>query len=142
MPRVVDDLVTFGLVHPAGDGYRVPSVATLQLAAQLMAAGVEPEVAAMAWALMQDYTGALSTALVNLFVERSTYGFAGDPTAVAIAAAFRELRTVALRAVQLAFAHEIERALEDYVTAEAAPDDEAASPAIPVSPRLAPPSPR
>ncbi len=139
--RVVDDLVAFGLVRPAGEQFRVPSVATLHLAAQLMAAGVEPEVAATAWTLMQEYTGALSTALVKLFVERSTYGFAGEPTAVAVAAAFRELRSVALRAVQLAFAHEIERALEDYVTAEAGPGDQPV-PSVPAgSPGVEPPAP-
>ena len=125
--RVLDELVGFGLVQPAGERYHVASVVTLELASQLMAAGVEPEVAALAWATMQTYTGPLATDLVKLFVERASYGFAGPPTAVAVASAFRELRAVALRAVQLAFAHEIERALEDYVAEETVPASEPTS---------------
>ena len=41
--RVLDELVGFGLIEPAGERYHVPSVVTLKLASQLMAAGVEPK---------------------------------------------------------------------------------------------------
>jgi DNA-binding transcriptional MerR regulator len=114
------ELLQYGLISPDGDDFSVPSVSTLEMAAQLMAAGVEAQVAATAWGTMQLHTAALADALVALFVDRSDYGFAGPPTAEGVAAGFRELRAVALRAVQVAFAHEIERSLQDYIAESAA----------------------
>ena len=119
----IGELLQYGLIRAAGEDYAVPSVSTLEMAAQLMAAGVEAQVAAMAWGTMQLHTAALADALVAIFVDRSDYGFAGPPTAESVAAGFRELREVALRAVQVAFAHEIERSLEGYITESAADID-------------------
>ena len=81
----IDDLIQYGLISRVGENYSVPSVSTLEMAAQLVAAGVEAEVAALAWGTMQLHTAALADALVAIFVDRSDYGFTGPPTAEAVA---------------------------------------------------------
>jgi len=54
--RVIDELVHYGVLDLIDDDSQqieVPSVATLDLTGQLMAAGASPEVVQAAWALMQ-----------------------------------------------------------------------------------------
>ena len=111
----ISELIQYGLITPVGDRYRVPSITTLELAGELRRAGVEADVAALAWGTMQLHTAALADALVAIFVDRADYGFAEATTLDEVTSGLRSLRDVALRAVQVAFAHEIERALEGYL---------------------------
>jgi DNA-binding transcriptional MerR regulator len=111
----ISELIQYGLITAVGDRYEIPSVTTLELAAELRRAGVEADVAALAWGTMQLHTAALADALVRIFVDREDYGFSGASTLDEVTTGLRSLRDVALRAVQVAFAHEIERALEGYL---------------------------
>jgi DNA-binding transcriptional MerR regulator len=95
--------------------YDVGSVTLLNLAAQLMQAGAQPEIAYAAWMAMRQHIGGLADELVSIFVDHSAYGFPAATTADDFTDALRHLRPIALRAVQLAFALEIERALETLV---------------------------
>jgi DNA-binding transcriptional MerR regulator len=97
------------------DLYDVPSLAVLELAAELLAAGIAPEVSMAAWDTMRRRIGELADELVTIFAEHPDHGFADNDTPAEISEAFRQLRPVALRAVQLAFAHEIQRSLEAYL---------------------------
>jgi len=121
--EALDDLEEFGVIErtPAAgtgpaDSYEIPSLAVLELAAEMMAAGIEADVSAAAWGAMQRRIAELADELIIIFAEHPDHGFAGNDTAAEISAAFRELRPIALRAVQVAFAHEIQRALGVYLS--------------------------
>ncbi len=115
--QALADLEQVGLVHRtgSGDAYEVPSLAVLELAAEMMSAGIEPEVSAAAWGAMQRRIAELADELITIFAEHPDHGFAGNDTAADISNAFRQLRPLALRAVQVAFAQEIQRALGVYL---------------------------
>ena len=129
-------LLEFGIISPHGDetadSYDVPSLAALELAAELLAAGIHPEVSGAAWSAMQRRIGDLAEELVTIFAEHPDHGFAGNDTAGEISDAFQQLRPIALRAVQLAFAHEIQRSLGAYVSL--AVDADAVVPHRPATP--------
>jgi len=116
--QALEDLEQFGVIsrHGSGDSYEVPSLAVLELAAEMMSAGIEPEVSAQAWGAMQRRISELADELITIFAEHPDHGFAGNDTAAEISDGFRQLRPIALRAVQVAFAHEIQRALGVYVS--------------------------
>ena len=57
-----------------------------------------------------------------MFAEHPDHGFAGNDTAAEISEGFRQLRPIALRAVQVAFAQEIQRALGEYLALAGNPD--------------------
>jgi DNA-binding transcriptional MerR regulator len=122
--QALADLEQAGVVHrsESGDGYEVPSLAVLELAAEMMSAGIEPEVSAAAWGAMQRRIAQLADELITIFAEHPDHGFAGNDTAADISNAFRQLRPLALRAVQVAFAHEIQRALGEYLALAASAD--------------------
>ena len=66
-PAVIDELVSYGVLDLVDDEthqIEVPSVATLDLTGQLMAAGASPEVVQSAWALMQSRIADLADELV------------------------------------------------------------------------------
>ena len=71
---------------------------------------------------MQRRMAELADELVTIFAEHPDHGFAGNDTAADISDAFRQLRPVALRAVQVAFAQEIQRALGEYLALAANAD--------------------
>ena len=71
---------------------------------------------------MQRRIADLADELVTIFAEHPDHGFAGNDTAAEISAAFRELRPIALRAVQVAFAQEIQRSLGVYLALAADAD--------------------
>jgi DNA-binding transcriptional MerR regulator len=112
------DLERIGTIIPndtGPDSYDVPSLAVLEMAAELIATGIEAEVASSAWFAMQRRISQLADELVTIFAEHPDHGFAGSSTAAEISEAFRQLRPIALRAVQVAFAHEIARSLGEYL---------------------------
>jgi DNA-binding transcriptional MerR regulator len=119
--NVIDELVHYGVLEPGPDSRQieVPSVATLDLTGQLMAAGASPQVVQAAWSLMQTRIADLADELVAVFAEHEHYGFPDAETDEEVATAVARLRPIAMRAVQVAFAHEIERAIEElYVDDE------------------------
>lgn len=119
---MVDDgvlavLERYGIATPMLDRpglYLVPSVATLELSADLVAAGISPELARRCWEAMRHRLGELSRDLIELFVGPDA-AFDGPEALESIHETFHEIRPIALRAVQLSFAHEIELALGDFV---------------------------
>jgi DNA-binding transcriptional MerR regulator len=121
-PEALDELVASGLISPHESGqsgetavYDVESVGVLELAAELTAIGIAPSVSMAAWCAMRQRIGEMADELVTIFAEDPDHGFADNDTAAEISEAFGQLRPVALRAVQLAFAHEIQRALGAYL---------------------------
>lgn len=136
--NVLADLEHFGLVKresPESDTYEVSSMALLRLAADMDAIGIEPEIAAAAWAAMQERMAKLADDLVTIFGEDPAYGLTSEDTASAIGAAFVRLRPVAMRAVQVAFAQEMQRALvEFFAFVDRVEDTAAARPAPPAPP--------
>jgi DNA-binding transcriptional MerR regulator len=123
-PQALVDLEEFGLIRRAGsaDSFEVPSLVVLELAAEMMSAGIDAQVSASAWGAMQRRVAELADELVTIFAEHPDHGFAGNDTAAEISAAFRELRPIALRAVQVAFAQEIQRSLGVYLALAADAD--------------------
>jgi hypothetical protein len=118
---VIDELVRYGVVDLIDDDshqLEVPSVATLDLTGQLMAAGASPEVVQAAWGLMQSRIADLADELVAVFASHEHYGFPEAETDAQVAVAVGKLRPIAMRAVQVAFAHEIERAIEELYVAQ------------------------
>jgi DNA-binding transcriptional MerR regulator len=115
---VIDELVHYGVLETGADPSQieVPSVATLDLTAQLMAAGASPGVVQAAWSLMQTRIADLADELVAVFAHHEHHGFPHAASDDDVAKAVARLRPIAMRAVQVAFAHEIERAIgELYV---------------------------
>ncbi len=118
--NVLADLEHFGLVKresPESDTYEVSSMVLLELAAAMDAIGIDPEIAAEAWAAMQRWIARLADDLVTIFGEDPAYGMAAaDDSIDAVSAAFDRLKPVAMRAVQVAFAQEIHRAVGEFFT--------------------------
>lgn len=115
-PHVLELLERFDIIERTArtDVYHVPSVATLELAGDLLAAGIGPELAHTSWERMRAGLADLARELVTLYLTAADGpAVSGDPEVVA--AAFRRLRPVAMQGIQLVFAHEIEQALSDFV---------------------------
>ena len=123
--RVLDNLAQVGLIAEVPgqpDSYEVPSLVVLEMAAEMISAGIAAEVSVAAWASMQARMADLADELVTLFAEHPDHGFAGNDTAAEISEGFRQLRPIALRAVQVAFGQEIQRSLAGYLDLAANPD--------------------
>ena len=113
---LIGELVRNGVLDLVADDplhLEVPSVATLDLTGQLMAAGASPDVVQSAWTLMQGRIADLADELVAVFARHENYGFPQASTDEEIGLAVGRLRPIAMSAVQVAFAHEIERAIEE-----------------------------
>jgi DNA-binding transcriptional MerR regulator len=95
--------------------YVVPSVATLELSVEMREAGVQQDVITASWDAMQRHVAALADELVVIFAEHPGFGFGPSVSSDKVNAAFRRIRPVALQGIQVAFAHEIERALSQYI---------------------------
>lgn len=97
--------------------YSVPSVATLELAGDMAAAGIAPELINASWIKIQQKLSQLARDLVALYTSHDIGdGVLGtELTRDELLDGFAQLRPIALQAVQLSFAHEIERALEEFV---------------------------
>ncbi len=124
-PAVLVYLEQVGLIAATPDdhdAYEVPSLAVLELAAEMISAGIAAEVSTAAWASMQARMAGLADELITLFAEHPDHGFAGNDTVAEISDGFRQLRPIALRAVQVAFGREIQRALSEYLSSAGNPD--------------------
>ena len=114
-PDTISNLVKYGVITPVSapggpEAFHVPSVVLLQIVGDLRHAGVEPEYLYQAWLAAQKHLTALARELLELFMG----GGQGGPPAQA-AAAFAEVRPVALRAVQHLFATAADQVLADLV---------------------------
>lgn len=95
--------------------YSVGSVAALELAGQLFAIGVKPELTYRAWQLMQTRLDELARDLIALFAEHPDASFAEWPDPLGVGDTFTRLQTIALRSVELIFGQQIEDALRQFV---------------------------
>jgi DNA-binding transcriptional MerR regulator len=114
----IEMLEAFGIIsrtRPRSSSYQVPSVALLQLAGDIIASGFEPALAFAAWQAMQDALAPLARDLVKIFTQPEPGSLPDPPNLDELREGFEQLRPIALQAVQLSFAHEIERALEQFV---------------------------
>jgi DNA-binding transcriptional MerR regulator len=117
-PGFVSALVDAGVVRRQGGlspTYLVRSPALLDITLRLEAAGVDVETAAAAAAIMRQRLRQAAEELVDHFLKRSGAGFARSGSAKDVAEALGALRPLGLKAVQLIFAREIERALGQAV---------------------------
>ena len=118
-PEVLPELEANGIVYRRpGRGvarWDVPSVALLRLSGRLVGAGVDPALAHEAHEVLQVHLGALAEELVALFTGRVGAGFAGAGEPDEVREGVDELRHLALVAVQLVFAREMEQILARFV---------------------------
>jgi DNA-binding transcriptional MerR regulator len=95
--------------------YVVPSEVLLDIGIELGKAGIDPLIAFEASQIMRRRVALLADELVEFWADHTGEGFAGAGEPDEIARAVDALRPQGLRAVQVIFAHEIERALRELV---------------------------
>ena len=142
LPLLEEHTIIHPLDGPPARTYHVPSVATLELAGDLLSAGITPALAYTSWEALQRHLGALAEELVRLFTTPDGGGVGGGLTVEELMDGFDELRPIALRAVQLVFARAIEQALEEFVASGGVLSVRALPPAVgPDGERLSRPRP-
>jgi len=113
-PGRLADLVRHGLVTRRGGSFLVPSLALLQLALRLETAGVDLDTVAGLQRTLRKRLSRTAEELAEPFLSRrarkATAGHAPD-----LGDVLRELRPIALEAVRLVFAQEMERVLREWV---------------------------
>jgi DNA-binding transcriptional MerR regulator len=113
-PGRLADLVRHGLVARRGGSFLVPSLALLQLALRLEATGVELDAVARLQRTLRKRLSRTAEDLAEPFLShRARRRAAGR--ARPLADVLRELRPIALEAVRLVFAQEMERVLREWV---------------------------
>jgi DNA-binding transcriptional MerR regulator len=136
-PELLDRLIEEGQIEPRGEGhdrrYLVHSSGLFDIGTGLARAGIDPLVALEATKLMRSQLGKLADQMVGFWFDHAGQGFGGTGEPEQIVASVAALRPLGMRAVQILFAHEIERALrkigeQEHVTEldEPAGDAEAA----------------
>jgi DNA-binding transcriptional MerR regulator len=105
-PARLRELLSLGLVERKGARYLVPRPAQLKLALRMAALGVELVVVVTAARLLRARFAKTAHELASQFLPGRRGGL--PPTAV-----MREVRPIALEAVRLLFAHEMERVLRE-----------------------------
>lgn len=118
-PGAIAELARLGLIERQGNSrpatYIVASPGLLDINVQLDRAGVEPMVAGEAGEIIRRRMERLADELVEFFAERAGAGFGGAGEPEGIVGSFVALRPQGMRAVQLFFAQEMERALRELV---------------------------
>ena len=104
-------LARVGLVERRSDAFLLPSPALLQLAVRLERAGVELDLAAAGARLLRKRMARTAEDLAELFLARPGKRARGGLQSEAL----RELRPIALDAVRLVFAQEMERVLRGWI---------------------------
>jgi DNA-binding transcriptional MerR regulator len=113
-PGRLADLVRHGLVVRRGAAFLVPSTALLQLAMRLEAAGVDLDAVAGLQRTLRKRLSRTAEDLAEPFLSpRARKGSGGH--APPLGDVLRELRPIALEAVRLVFAQEMERVLREWV---------------------------
>jgi DNA-binding transcriptional MerR regulator len=113
-PGRIADLIRHKLVTRRGESFRVPSLALLQLAIRLEAAGVDLDAGAELQRTLRKRLSRTAEDLAGPFLSRRHRTTAAG-RAPALGDALRELRPIALEAVRLVFAQEMERVLRHWV---------------------------
>ena len=124
-PGLVSALLDAGLLrrapHPTA-AYLVRSPGLLDIALELEAAGVDIDLAAEAAATLRKQLRTAAGTLVTQALDRAGEGFARSGSTADVTKALGALRPLGIRAVNLIFAQEIERALRQAVdTGKATP---------------------
>jgi len=113
-PGRLADLVRHGLVARRGGAFLVPSLALLQLALRLESAGVDLDAIAGLQRTLRKRLSRTAEELAEPFLSRRARRKTPGRTPP-LADALRELRPIALEAVRLVFAQEMERVLRKWV---------------------------
>jgi len=113
-PGRLADLVRAGLVARRGEAFLVPSPALLQLAIRLEAAGVDLDAVAKAVRLLRKRLSRAAGDLAEQFTSNRARRSSRE-AAPPLGDVVRTLRPIALDAVRLIFAQEMERVLRDWV---------------------------
>ena len=113
-PGRIADLVRHGLVTRLGRSFRVPSLALLQLAIRLEAAGVDLDAVAELQRTLRKRLSRTAEELAEPFLSRRARRKPAG-RAPPLGDVLRELRPIALEAVRLVFAQEMERVLRKWV---------------------------
>jgi len=118
-PGALAELTRLGLIERQGNSrpamYIVPSPGLLDINVQLDRANVDSMVAGEAGEIMRRRMARLADELVAFFAERAGDGFGGAGEPDGIVRSFAALRPEGMRAIQLFFAQEMERALREFV---------------------------
>lgn len=118
-PGALAELARLGLIERQGNSrpamYIVPSPGLLDINVQLDRANVDSMVAGEAGEIMRRRMARLADELVAFFAERAGDGFGGAGEPEGIVRSFAALRPEGMRAIQLFFAQEMERALREFV---------------------------
>jgi DNA-binding transcriptional MerR regulator len=115
--RAIAALVRLGLARPVDGGYRVPSPALLRVVLQLRNAGIDLDTAGAAGLVLRQGLSTAADQLVRHFRARLGRGFGGRGSAEDVARGLEALRPLGAEAVQVIFAQEIERAIDEQVPA-------------------------
>ena len=113
-PAASPTCVRHGLVTRRGADFLVPSVAMLALAVRLEAAGIDLEAVAGLQRTLRKRLSRTAEELAEPFLARRARRAAAG-RAPPLGVALRELRPIALEAVRLVFAQEMERVLREWV---------------------------
>ncbi len=113
-PGRLADLVRHGLVVRQGTAFLVPSTALLQLAMRLESAGVDLDAVAGLQRTLRKRLSRTAEDLAEPFLSRRGRKGPGG-RAPPLGDVLRELRPIALEAVRLVFAQEMERVLREWV---------------------------
>jgi len=113
-PGRLADLLRHGLVVRKGGSYLVQSPALLRLAMRLEAAGVDLEAVAGLQRTLRKRLSRTAEELAEPFLSRRARK-GRDRGSPPLGDALRELRPIALEAVRLVFAQEMERVLREWV---------------------------
>ncbi len=119
-PRAIPVLERYQVIvrlpHTTPTRWHVASVGQLQLAGQLTSVGVTDDLASESWALIRQRLGTLAQDLVELYASRPADSLPGWPSPDVVAETFDMLKPITLRAVELAFGVEMQRAVDDWVS--------------------------
>jgi DNA-binding transcriptional MerR regulator len=107
---LLNELIRAKLVKRQGSVFLVPSPALLQISARLEAAGIDLETAVEGGDILRKHLGRTAKDLTELFVRRASHRSDAD-----FAKIMSELRPLALEAVRVVFAREMERELRKLV---------------------------
>jgi DNA-binding transcriptional MerR regulator len=118
-PGLVGELRRLGFIERQGNTrpatYVVPSAMLLDIGVELGKAGIDPLVAFEASQIMRRRLGLLTDELATFWADHTGEGFGGTGKPDEIVKAVDALRPQGLRAVQVIFAHEMERSLRELV---------------------------
>jgi len=112
---LIGQLVEHGMVERSGDRFTVASPALVALTMRLERAGIGLQTSAQAARLLRRHLSKAANDVSRHFLAHLSSASAADSDPERVSALFDTLRPAALEAVQLIFAREMERALQDAI---------------------------